>query len=548
MKMADLQKTIDIVLSGHDRASQALDGASTSMQKLGKSMRGLGKVGVAAAAGIAAVSTAVTGLVAAGLKEAYDQSVKFETAMTDLEKVLGSQPEQLDRAQQAAMDLSSTYEVAAAEVTDSIAGWVQAGYDLNESVVLAEESIALMYASEMDAATATESLTKIMKGFGLEVGEARSKLDAINEISNNYAASSTQLSEALGRVAPAADKMGFSLEEIAAVMTPAIEKFQDGEKVGTAFKTILANMAAPTGKVKEGLEQLGVYQGIVNNEFSSGKEVFDAVAQAFGQLDEQQQATIATQIAGKEHFTKFLAAMGNAEESAGAYEAAMNSVGSITEEVARQLESSENILKVHQESWNNLAGAIGKKYNESVDEVIKGSSLISAALRDSVKEGDFDPIFNIQHTRYTGRDMLYGRIQGHLSQPGREKELVAWFAYWVYRRLINYRETEIEIDDYRIFEVSDELANDQRVLKSIRRYEGIDFAGEREFSTQTIAYQEVSERIRDKFGIPKPDTTRKPKARKDSSTGCLASFFLLVVIFVFFVATIVWAGKYIFGL
>lgn len=154
--------------------------------------------------------------------------------------------------------------------------------------------------------------------------------------------------------------------------------------------------------------------------------------------------------------------------------------------------------------------------------------------------------FNVQYTRYTGRDTLYGRIHGLLSQPGRERELVTWFAYWVYRRLINYRDTGVEIDDYRILEIADELVNDPRTLKSIRRHDGIDFAGEREFSTRTIAYQEVSERIREKFGIPKPDTTRKPKTAKDPA-GCLVSFFLLAVISFLFVSVIVWAGKYVFG-
>ena len=108
------------------------------------------------------------------------------------------------------------------------------------------------------------------------------------------------------------------------------------------------------------------------------------------------------------------------------------------------------------------------------------SDLISNKIDDDTCSSSYlrsiASYFNVQHTRYSGRDTLYGRIHGYISQPGRERELVAWFAYWVYRRLINYRDTEVEIDDYRILEIADELANDQRVLKSIRRHDGIDFA------------------------------------------------------------------------
>ena len=209
--MADLKKTIDIVLNGDDRASRQIRRVGDSLGGMNEKFRTVAGVGIGAAAAITAVAAAVTALTAAGLKKAYDQAVLFESAMVDLEKVLGDHPDQLDGAKQAAIELSNQYGVSSDKIVDSLAGWVQAGYDIQEATTLAEESIALMYTSELNAADATVSLKKVMKGFGLEVEEARSKLDALNEISNNYGASTQQLSEALGRVAPAAESMGFSL-------------------------------------------------------------------------------------------------------------------------------------------------------------------------------------------------------------------------------------------------------------------------------------------------------------------------------------------------
>lgn len=199
--MADIRKTVDIVLNGEDRVSKKLREVTRSVGKLGPAFTTVGTAGAAAATALTAVAAGVDALIAAGLKEAYDQAVSFETAMVDLEKVLGDQPELLDQAKESALELSQKYGVASKEIVDSMANWVQAGYDMDEATTLAEESIALLYSSELNAQTATDTLTKIMKGFGVEVDDARSKLDVMNEISNNYAANVGQLSESLSRVA-----------------------------------------------------------------------------------------------------------------------------------------------------------------------------------------------------------------------------------------------------------------------------------------------------------------------------------------------------------
>ncbi len=391
--MADLKKTIDIVLNGDDRASRQIRRVGDSLGGMNEKFRTVAGVGIGAAAAITAVAAAVTALTAAGLKKAYDQAVLFESAMVDLEKVLGDHPDQLDGAKQAAIELSNQYGVSSDKIVDSLAGWVQAGYDIQEATTLAEESIALMYTSELSAADATVSLKKVMKGFGLEVEEARSKLDALNEISNNYGASTQQLSEALGRVAPAAESMGFSLEEMAAIMTPAIEKFQNGEKIGTAFKTVLGNMVSPTGRVKEGLKLLGITQEDLNTKLTGGRERFDAVKTALGQVDGETKNTAATLIAGKEHFTKFLGAMGDAEYSAQVYETAINSAGSMTEELSSKLDSSEKQLDRWSAAWENLGVSIGDEFKDAATEVVEGGTAIVNALKDSIDDGDFEVFF-----------------------------------------------------------------------------------------------------------------------------------------------------------
>lgn len=393
--MSDLRKTIDIILNGQDRASKQIRQVGDSIDGLNTRFGGVAKQGAAAAAAIAAVGAGITALVGAGLKEAYDQAVNFESAMVELEKVLGDHPDQLDDAKAAAMDLSNQYGVSSKEIVESIAGWVQAGYDIQEATQLAEESIALMYASELDAAESTETLTKIMKGFGIEVEDARSKLDVANEISNNYASSVGQLTEAMSRVAPISDAMGISFEEIAAIMTPAIEKFQSGEKVGTGFATMLNRLVDDARPVQEALDALGVSQQDSNGELRSGRDILFDVGEAFQDLDESQRVFVAQQLAGTEQSAKFLATMNSWDKVGAVYETAINSAGSVTEELQAQLESAERQLDRWNEAWTNLSIVIGDQFKVAATEAVQGGTDIVNALQTSIDEGALDPFFDM---------------------------------------------------------------------------------------------------------------------------------------------------------
>jgi TP901 family phage tail tape measure protein len=393
--LADLKKTIDIILNGQDKASKQIRQVGDSIDGLNTRFGGVAKHGAAAAAAIAAVGAGITALVGAGLKQAYDQAVDFETAMVDLEKVLGDHPDKLDAAKTSAMDLSNQYGVSSKQIVESIANWVQAGYDVEEATLLAEESIALMYASELNAAEATDTLVKMLKGFKIEVEDTRSKLDTINEVSENYATSVGDLSEALSKVGPVAEAMGFSMEEIVAVLTPAIESFQNGREVGNGFRTVLNKLTDDAKPTQEALDALGVSQRDSNGELKSGRDILFEVGEAFQDLNPSQKTFVAQQIAGQEQSAKFLATMNSWDKVGAVYETAINSAGSVTEELQAKLDSAEKQLDRWNEAWTNLSVVIGDQFKIAATEAVEGGTDIVNALQTSVDEGALDPFFSM---------------------------------------------------------------------------------------------------------------------------------------------------------
>lgn len=87
---------------------------------------------------------------------------------------------------------------------------------------------------------------------------------------------------------------------------------------------------------------------------------------------------------------------------------------------------------------------------------------------------DFGRRYGLEFTNYIGKKALFNRIQYALVAPGREKELLSWFTYRVYRELAGGSENApiAGPDDPIIEEIAEQLITDEKIIKSVRRYEG----------------------------------------------------------------------------
>lgn len=119
--------------------------------------------------------------------------------------------------------------------------------------------------------------------------------------------------------------------------------------------------------------------------------------------------------------------------------------------------------------------------------------------------------FGVVVTQYVGKKSLFDRLFTHLTRPGREQDMTAWFVFRVYRELVRGR-ADARIpgpDDPQVRDIAKLLVDDKSVIRSIRRYEGRDLVwfGESTSldgtvhyggSNQTIAYKRASSLLQEK--------------------------------------------------
>jgi hypothetical protein len=183
----------------------------------------------------------------------------------------------------------------------------------------------------------------------------------------------------------------------------------------------------------------------------------------------------------------------------------------------------------------------------------EASDILSAHLDDDSIASDRDrtlaEFYKIEHTKYTGRASLYGRILHGLHESGREKELVGWFAYCVYCDLTD---AVIRRPDNMVFKsIADDLSLEKPILDSIKRYSGKDILNFGEWtdhdgfthvggSKRTIAYKRVSSLLKESLSLkkkirskPKPRSASKSAvAYKDKKAGPSIRDYIIVAIVV----------------
>ncbi len=171
--------------------------------------------------------------------------------------------------------------------------------------------------------------------------------------------------------------------------------------------------------------------------------------------------------------------------------------------------------------------------------------------------------FGVNFTQYIGKKALFDKIHCSLSASGKEKELVSWFTFRVYRELVkSQNDVSIDSPDHPVIQnISSELYIDSSILKSIRRYEGREliwfgeYKGYKGGSNQTIAYKRVASMLRDKvalneYGYHKNSRSstirhspRTSVLSKQKSSGCLSIFAHVFIGFVLSLVAIVWIAR-----
>jgi TP901 family phage tail tape measure protein len=310
--LADFTSTVEIVFGVIDNASQEITSLGNATSGFATNVASATQPLADFTKNLLAVEAAVAATAAAALGFAINEAVQVESAFADLGKVAGlSATEVADVFGPDINTAADQYGVSLQGVTDQLTQFIQAGFTAEESTTLLDTALKAAVITELSAAQAAQLLVQTLRGFGLPASEAAGALDTLNAISNTFATTAGSLGDAVARLSPVAAQLGLDFNQTAAILTPVLEIFQDGESSARGLQVAFLNLATvATKQINAELERLGVvFKDTQTGALLPGADILANLAVKFQDLTKEQQLTTAEIIAGASQAGRLTAAL-----------------------------------------------------------------------------------------------------------------------------------------------------------------------------------------------------------------------------------------------
>jgi TP901 family phage tail tape measure protein len=309
-------------------------------------------------------------------KKALSESIKFESALLDLQKVMDDTEGSAERFTGTVNKMAKKYGVSAAEILQGAANFKQAGFDLEEVFTLQAAALDLVIAGDIEAAQASDLLVASLKGFKAPASEATRLIDVMNEVSNRYATNLEELAIGMAEFSPIAAKMNLSFEETAGLLTPIIEIFRSGSEAAVALKMGMLRLVSDQAPVLEGLRRLEINQRKANGSLKSGRDILLEVAAAFRTVEETEKLKLTADLVGIRQAGKMVEVFDGLNKTLEITQVAMNATGSAAKEVAIRLGSTEKKIDKMKVTFSIMAKTVGDELKPALRWLVDWATTI----------------------------------------------------------------------------------------------------------------------------------------------------------------------------
>lgn len=156
--------------------------------------------------------------------------------------------------------------------------------------------------------------------------------------------------------------MGYKIEDISLALGLMANSSVKGTMAGTALKTALANMAAPTDKMAAAMDQYGISLTDGKGNMKSFRGVMDNLRTSLGGLSEAEQTAAASTIFGKEAMAGMLSIINASEEDYNKLADAVNNADGASQKMAdTMLDNLQGAFTLLQSAADGVKLSLGER-------------------------------------------------------------------------------------------------------------------------------------------------------------------------------------------
>lgn len=224
----------------------------------------------------------------------------FEAQMSRVQAIAGATADELEQLTNQAIDLGASTTFSASEVASGMENLASAGFTTQEIMDAMPGLLDLAASSGADLARSSEIAASAIRGFGLEANSSAHIADVFAEASARTNAQVEDMGEAMKYIAPVANTMGLSIEEVAAAIGIMSDAGIKGEQAGTTLRGALVRLTKPTSKMQAVMDDLGISFYDNEGKMKSLAEMVSMLQEATAGLTEEEEQYALTTIFGTE--------------------------------------------------------------------------------------------------------------------------------------------------------------------------------------------------------------------------------------------------------
>ena len=229
----------------------------------------------------------ITTVVMEGIRLGKDmiQDVReLDDSLLELTKVSDLSAEGLENVTNQAYKLGERVARTGKEVIDATTEFKRAGFDMQQSMDMAESAMVMTNVAEniTDTADAAGTLISVLKGFNMDASETMTIVDKINQVSNTSPIGFDNIAEGLERTAGTMAQSGNTIDQTIGLITAGYAQLRNVEKVSTGLVTLSARLrgVGEDGEVIDGLsaklqEDFGKIGVAVENADGSLRSIYE---------------------------------------------------------------------------------------------------------------------------------------------------------------------------------------------------------------------------------------------------------------------------------
>lgn len=293
-----------------------------------------------------------------GAKDIVKTIIEIDAQMTSLGSTMGNTAN-LKAMLESSQQTASQYGRSIQEINQHMLSFAGLGYNESDITTLSNTAALFQNIANLSPEQSIQTVTAAMSAFQIEAEKSTSIADKVASVNQTFGTSTTVLSTSLASAAEAARSYGFSIDDVLG-NTAAISNVthQSGEAIASSLQSIYAGITSlsTAGPL---LSNVGISMQDVSGNMKSGSAILAELAGKWSSLTQAQQTNLATQIAGKDGLSAFIALMGKYDLSSQAATTSLYAQGTAMQSNEVYMDSLSGRIQGMKTAWDGLAVSLG---------------------------------------------------------------------------------------------------------------------------------------------------------------------------------------------